>query len=59
MEIDSKHLGKINYEIVSLMKNYPDLFESSTQNTKIQVPSNIRGIISGNENFLDTVKRIN
>lgn len=58
LEIDSKHLGKINYEIVSLMNNYPDLFESNTQNSKLQVPSNIRGIIAGNENFLDTVSRI-
>jgi len=55
LAVDSKHLGKINYEIVTLMSNYPDLFEADSSKSNSPVPSKIRDVVSGNENFLNTI----
>jgi DNA-binding GntR family transcriptional regulator len=57
--IEEHHMGRISSEILALLNSYPELFDSSihgTQNPK--VPSNIRNIVEGNENFLDSLKII-
>jgi len=56
LEIDTNHLGKINFELINLSSNFPFLFESSSKDKQQIVPSQIRKISTHNENFLTHIQ---
>lgn len=59
LDIEKQHLGRISMEIIALLRALPDIFELDDKGDINQVPAKIREVSLKNENYLDSLGKIN